>query len=98
MTALLTSTYKVSDNVVARKIAGELVIIPLASGIGDIEDDLFSLNQTGEAIWEYLNGDGSVQEIVVSLVDKYDAPAAKIEEDVMGILTALLERGLVVEV
>ena len=36
-----------SEDVVAREIEGEIVIVPLASGIGDMEDELFTLNETG---------------------------------------------------
>ena len=45
-----------SENVVARTIEGEVVIIPLVAGIGDEEDELYTLNETGQAIWQQLDG------------------------------------------
>ena len=36
----LEATYKPSDNVVAREIEGELIIVPLTAGIGNLEDEL----------------------------------------------------------
>ena len=44
--------YVPSEDIVAREIEGELIIVPLAAGIGDMEDELFSLNETGREIWE----------------------------------------------
>lgn len=96
-TVLSTSIYKVSEDAVTRKIAGELVIVPLVTGVGGMDDELFTLNQTGEAIWEHLDGKNSIQQIVASLCDRYEAAPEIIEDDVKGIVAALLERNLVVE-
>ena len=45
-----------SEDVVARIIEGELIIVPLVSGIGDMDDELYSMNGTGRAIWSRLDG------------------------------------------
>ena len=34
---------------------GEIIIVPLVAGIGDMEDELFTLNDTGKAIWDTLD-------------------------------------------
>jgi len=44
MTINRDSVYAVSDDVVAREIEGEIIIVPLVAGIGDLEDELFTLN------------------------------------------------------
>ena len=44
--------YVPSEDVVAREIEGEMIIVPIASGIGDMEDELYTLNETGKAIWK----------------------------------------------
>ena len=56
MSITLENVYKPSGDVVAREIEGEIVIAPLVSGIGDMEDELFTLNDTGKAIWDKRNG------------------------------------------
>jgi len=40
-----------SEDVVSREIEGELIIVPIASGIGDMDDELYTLNDPGRAIW-----------------------------------------------
>ena len=42
----LHASYSPSEYIVARKIEGELIIVPLVSGIGDMEDELYTLNVT----------------------------------------------------
>lgn len=92
----LDSKYSVSDNVVAREIEGEIIIVPLTAGIGDAEDDLFSLNDTGRSVWKYLDGEKSVREIIGLLTKTYDATESDITTDVTGLLEELLTRGIIV--
>jgi len=44
--------YKLSENVVARDVHGEFLIIPVSSGVGESDEELFSLNEFGRAIWD----------------------------------------------
>ncbi len=87
--------YKITENVVAREIEGEIIIVPLTAGIGDAEDDLFSLNDTGKEVWTYLDGTKSVQEIIDLLEDKFEG--GSIEDDVNGFLNELLSRKILEE-
>ena len=84
--------YIPSDEIVAREIEGELIIVPLAAGIGDMDDELFSLNETGREIWSRLDGRRSLADIALVLAQAYDAPVAEIEQDVRGLVAELLKR------
>ena len=44
------------EGVVAREIEGELILAPLAVGVGDVKDALYTLNGTRQAIWKRLDG------------------------------------------
>ena len=99
MTAVeIDSVYAPSEDVVAREISGELIIVPLVAGIGDLEDELFTLNETGRAIWKELDGQRNLRDIVDGLAQAYDAPAAEIEQDVLGLVEELVRRRMLVEV
>jgi hypothetical protein len=87
-----------SDNIVAREIEGELIIVPLVSGIGDLDDELFTLNDTGKAIWKHLDGKTSLGEIITQLIEEYDSPADEIGKDVLGLVEELVKRRMLVEV
>jgi hypothetical protein len=94
----LDYAYVLSDDIVARKIEGELIIVPLGSGIGDMEDELFTLNETGRAVWEKLDGQKSLKDIAKELIVEFEAPEGEIEKDVVGLVQELLKRKMVVEV
>ena len=91
----LDGVYVPSQNIVARKIEGELIIVPLVAGMGDLEDELFSLNDTGKDIWEKLDGQRSLGQVVAELADEYTAEKEVIEKDVVGLLAELIKRGIV---
>lgn len=86
-----------SNDVVSREIDGALIIVPLTSGVGDMEDDLFSMNESGTEIWNMLDGKKTLQEIVEALARQYQAEPGKIEQDVAGIVEELLKRRMLVE-
>ncbi len=86
-----------SDEVVARVIDGALIIVPLTAGMGDLENDLFSLNETGAAIWDLLDGSRTLGEVAAALREQYEAEPGEIERDVSGIAAELLKRGMLVE-
>lgn len=87
--------YVPSEDIVAREIEGEIIIVPLTAGIGDVEDDLFSLNETGRAFWKLLDGKKTLAQIAKTLAEKYDASPATIEKDVFGLAAELLKRRII---
>jgi hypothetical protein len=91
------TVYVPSGDIVAREIQGEIIIVPLTAGIGDAEDDLFSLNETGRAFWKLLDGKKTLAQIAKTLAAKYDAPQAKIEKDILGLAAELLKRRILNE-
>lgn len=94
----LNQVFSPSEDIVARKIEGELIIVPLAAGIGDLEDELYTLNETGRSIWEMLNGHHNLGDIVSAMDQEYDAPKDQISQDVFGLVEELLKRKILVEV
>lgn len=85
-----------SEDVVAREIEGELIIVPLASGIGEADDELYTINPTGQAIWQKLDGARTLAQVADELANEFDAPRADIERDVLGLVGELARRKMVV--
>ncbi len=95
--ASLDAVYTPSENVVAREIEGEIIIVPLTAGIGDMEDELYTLNETGKAIWDKLNGRRRLDEVVDLLAGEYEGSSGEIREDVIGLVEELVKRGMLDE-
>jgi hypothetical protein len=90
--------YITSEDVVARQIEDEFLLVPIASGIGDMEDALYTLNETGRMIWQKLDLQKTVNNLVDELAEEYDAPRDTISTDVCGILTELVNLKMVLPV
>ncbi len=89
--------YARSHDLVEREIEGELIIVPLTSGIGDLEDELFSLNPVGRDVWARIDGKRRVSQIVKELEEVYQGERKKLTIDVLGFLEELEKRKLIVE-
>jgi hypothetical protein len=91
------AAYLPSEDLVCREIEEEFIIVPLVAGMGDMEDELFTLNETGRAIWARLDGKKSLQAVAEELSAEYEAPSGEIERDVIGLAEELLKRKMIVE-
>jgi hypothetical protein len=85
-----------SEDVVAREIEGEVIIVPLVSGIGDEDDELYTLNPTGQAIWQKLDGQRTLKDVAALLAGEFDAPLPELENDVLGFASVMVRRGILV--
>ena len=94
----LERRYKVSEDIVTREIEGEIILIPLSAGVGDLEDELYTLNDTAYSFWKRLDGQRSLAEIISELQEEYEASPDTLQEDISGLVEELLKRKILVEV
>lgn len=85
-----------SADIVAREIEGEIVIVPLVAGIGDVEDELYTLNESGQIIWQKLDGRRTLKEVVASIAGEFDVPLSECENDVLGFASELTRRRILI--
>ncbi len=93
----LNTIYKPSEDVVARDVQGEFIIIPITSGIAESDEEIFSLNESGRAVWEKLDGKRTLEEIVDILALEFDGSVEEIKKDCLGISEELLKRKMITE-
>ncbi len=93
----MDARYIPSGDIVAREIEGELIIVPLIAGIGDIDDELFSVNETGKVIWDRLDGKTSLDQVVQQLAEQYSVSPGEMEHDVRGFIGELLRRKMITD-
>jgi Coenzyme PQQ synthesis protein D (PqqD) len=89
--------YKTSDQVVTRKIEGELIIVPLNRGIGDLDAEMFSLNTTGAVIWDKLDGTRDLETVITEIAQEFSVSVAYIKKDVIKIVEQLLKAGFLIK-
>lgn len=84
-----------SPDVAARLVGGRVVLAPLRAPPGDELDDLFTLNASGQAVWEALDGARPLGAVIDAVGERFGAPADAIRGDVTAFVTDLLEKGMV---
>lgn len=78
-----------SDDVVAREVGGELVLLDLASGT------YFGLNEVGGRIWQVLaQGAVTLAEVAAQIMSEFDVGADQVEADLLALADELSERKL----
>lgn len=81
-----------SDDIVSREIESDIIIVPLVAGIGDADDELYTLNDTGKAIWQKLGVGKSLGQVAAELSDEFSSDAGEIEKDVIGFASEMVRR------
>jgi len=94
----LDQVFEISKDVVVREIEGELIIVPIIAGIGDMENELYTMNDTGKEILARLDGKTSLANIALALSEEYNAPSDEIEKDILGLINELEKRKMIINV
>ncbi|MCK7514177.1 MAG: PqqD family protein [Desulfobacterales bacterium] len=82
------------DDLVTRCVAGETIIVPVRSGVGDL-DSIYTLNEVSTAIWELIDGKTGVKTIIETVCNNYDVSYEEAEKDTVHFLYVLEQAGLV---
>jgi hypothetical protein len=63
-----------------------------------MEDELYTMNETGKAIWDRLDGKKKLKDVLGELSTEFEAPEEEIEQDLIGLVNELVRRKILVEV
>ena len=85
-----------NSDVISRKIAGELFLVPVKGKIADMEN-IFALTAVAEYIWDRLDGRKSLNEILNAVVDRFDVEHEQAESDIREFIMELMGAGLITE-
>ena len=79
---------------VTRSIAGETIIVPIKSGVGDL-NSIYTLNEVGSRIWQLIDGARTAGQIAQAITEEYDVTMEAAAQDVTELLGALEAEGLI---
>jgi SAM-dependent methyltransferase len=83
------AAFRVSERVLARRVARELLLLDTATGVYHV------LNETGAVVWESLEQGERVETIVADVATRYDVDASQASADVEAIVAELREANLI---
>jgi hypothetical protein len=79
---------------VTRRIGAQTLIVPLTGGVGDL-NAVYSLNETGAAIWQMLRDRMSLPQVVAAVFRKFEVSAEEAAADVKDFMADLHHSGLI---
>ncbi len=92
------SIFKVcSERVVTRRVGNEMVIVPLVNSVADMTKVL-TLNETGAAIIEALDGQRTISQVEAQLISVFDVESDILAADLQNFILDALAKGIIEEV
>ena len=85
----LTDKVTIPEQVMARQVGEETVILDLVSGT------YFGLDPVGARIWQLLGEGRTLAEVCESMLVEYEVSRDEIERDVNELLAALVDKSLI---
>ena len=88
----LEKKYKRNENFVYRKIENETILVPIKNNVGDMSC-IYNLNAVGAFIWDHLDGEKTLSDILNLITDEFDVSDQDAEIDVCDYISDLKEIG-----
>ena len=85
----LTDKVKISPDVLFQEVSGETVLLDLNS------ESYFGLDETATRIWQLLQQEGELQQVLETMLSEFDVSAEQMEKDLIQHLSELESSGLV---
>jgi len=84
----LTACWRKTDSIVARKVADEVILVPVRHNVADLTA-IYTLNEIAARIWELIDGTRTGNIIYTILVNEFEATPEQVEADLTTYLTQL---------
>ena len=78
----LKSVPSKSPSIVTRKTGNEYVLVPVANNIADM-NSVYTLNETGAFIWELIDGERNVEDLIEAVISEYNIDRETAMADVL---------------
>jgi methyltransferase-like protein len=88
----LNQRYRRNENFVYRKIENETILVPIKDNVGDMSC-IYNLNAVGAFIWDHLDGEKTLDDILNMVMEEFDISAQDAEIDLCDYISDLKEIG-----
>ena len=95
--AQLDYCYQKDPDMVSREIAGEVILVPIRSNVGDLES-VYTLNETAALAWTLFDGSLTVNQIQDKIVTEYEVDEDEAQRDLIELIQQLEEIGAIARV
>lgn len=91
---VLEKSFIKDDDLVARNIGGETLIVPVKHRVGDL-NAIYTLNDVGARVWQLIDGRIRVDQIVETISAEYDVAADQAAGDIVELVDSMESAGLI---
>jgi hypothetical protein len=95
--AYLKKRYFKDPSVVSRKIADEVILVPISQKASEVAH-IYTMNQVAARIWELIDGENNLHDIQKVLLTEFDISPDQALSDLLEFLQQLQRAGAVKEV
>lgn len=89
--------FQQSEDVVAREIAGEMLLVPIRNNLGDLES-IYTLNETGAFIWSLMDGTRTLAEVCAAMQAEFEVGEEEAWADLLELVSELESIPALIEV
>lgn len=90
MAVNLEQRYRKSPSIVSRRIAGEMILVPIRSNVGDLES-IYTLNDTGACAWELFDGQRTLGQVCEAIAAEYEVDLTEAQRDLLELAAQLVD-------
>jgi hypothetical protein len=77
-----------SPSIVTRKTGSEYVLVPVTDNIADM-NSVYTLNETGAFLWDLIDGENSIEDMIEALIREYDIGEETATNDVFEFINEM---------
>jgi hypothetical protein len=89
----LESKFRKKESIASRKIADESFLVPVCGQPSDLQK-IFILNSLAEFIWQYLDGEHTLDELLTAIVEQFAVDREQARLDTVEFIGQMLEQNL----
>lgn len=89
-----SSRFVRNQDVVFRQIDGELIIVPVRRGVGDL-NSLYTLNPVGCVLWDFMAEGHTLPELVAHVCEEFEVSSTQALQDIESFLDSMMQEKLV---
>lgn len=96
---MLQTVYIKTPNIVKRKIAEELILVPFGGVENSVSSQkkIFSLSDVGEYIYDCIDGVLTLEQILAKILDNFSVTREQAEVDILAFINDLLQHNIILE-
>lgn len=94
----MKTVYRKKEGLLFKDLEDRTIVVSMNDNMTDMNSSMYTINRTCREIFELIDGEKSVSEIIINMAYMYDVSIEAIKDDIKSLFYNLKHRGLIIEV